>query len=152
MLMAFGMYHGIITIDLRWFKYHDNEQFAISNPSMNSDLGKMVLNPDVTVRSRGVMEKCSLCVQRIQDGKLKAKKKGRRPIDGEINTACASSCPTNAIVFGDMLDEKSEISKRLKFKTDDEGGKSVGEERAYHVLEEIGVSPNVFYLTKIRNT
>ncbi|TDI64194.1 MAG: 4Fe-4S dicluster domain-containing protein [Bacteroidetes bacterium] len=134
-----------------WFKYHDNEQFAVTNPAMNTDLGKMVLNPDVTVRSRGVMEKCSFCVQRIQAGKLKAKLKGRRPIDGEITTACVSSCPTNALVFGDMLDEKSEISKRLKFGEDDEGRRTVGEERAYHVLEGIGVSPNVFYLTKIRN-
>ncbi len=95
-----------------WFKYHDNRQFD-KNSGMNNDLGKMVLNPDVTVRSRGVMEKCSFCVQRIQYGKLEAKKEGRRPKDGEINTACAEACPTDAIVFGDMNDSNSKISKML---------------------------------------
>ncbi|MDN5202847.1 TAT-variant-translocated molybdopterin oxidoreductase [Fulvivirgaceae bacterium BMA10] len=133
-----------------WFKYHDNRQFADVNTSMNNNLGKMVLNPDVTVRSRGVMEKCSFCVQRIQAGKLEAKKEGRRPQDGEIDVACASSCPADALVFGDMNDPKSKISQMLKLdKT--ENGVKVGEERAYHVLEEISVKPNVSYLTKIRN-
>ncbi|MEO1052571.1 MAG: TAT-variant-translocated molybdopterin oxidoreductase [Bacteroidota bacterium] len=139
-----------------WFKYHDNEQFAQSNPQMNTDLGKMVLNPDVTVRSRGVMEKCSLCVQRIQYGKLEAKKEKRPVKDGEIVTACAAACTTGAIVFGDMNDEESRISKLLKIKTKKEDNykvdnKYVAEPRAYNVLEEIGVKPNVFYLTKIRN-
>ena len=134
-----------------WFKYHDNDQFASVNTTMNTDLGKMVLNPDVVVRSRGVMEKCSLCVHRIQYGKLEAKKEGRRPNDDDINTACASACPTNAIVFGDMLDTNSRISKMLDFEIDDEGNKVPSEARAYNVLEEIGVRPNVYYLTKIRN-
>src|SRR5690606_25955055 len=75
-----------------WFKYHDNKQFP-ENTSMNNDLGIMVLNPDVTVRARGVMEKCTFCVQRIQAGKLEAKREGRRPVDGDINTACANACP-----------------------------------------------------------
>ena len=136
-----------------WFKYHDNEQFD-SNLSMNNDLGKMVLNPDVTVRSRGVMEKCSMCVQRIQLGKLQAKKEGRRTNDGDINTACASACPADAIVFGDMNDPNSAISNLLRIK-DNEGDygidKQVQEERAYTVLEEVGAKPNVLYLTKIRN-
>merc|ERR1712146_387184 len=74
-----------------WFKYHDNKQFD-KNTAMNNDLGKMVLNPDVTVRARGVMEKCTFCVQRIQAGKLEAKRDGRRPVDGEVTSACASSC------------------------------------------------------------
>ncbi len=132
-----------------WFKYHDNDQFD-KNSSMNNDLGKMVLNPDVVVRSRGVMEKCSLCVQRIQSGKLKAKMEGRRPEDKDVNTACAAACPADAIVFGDMKNPQSKISKVLKFKETEEE-KVVGEERAYHVLEEINVRPNVYYLTKIRN-
>lgn len=136
-----------------WFKYHDNDDFAV-NYQMNTDLGKMVLNPDVTVRSRGVMEKCSFCVQRIQAGKLEAKKEGRRPQDGDIVTACAAACPTDAIVFGDMNDPSSRISKMLKIK-DTEADyiitKELGEPRAYHVLEEIGTKPNVTYLTKIRN-
>jgi molybdopterin-containing oxidoreductase family iron-sulfur binding subunit len=132
-----------------WFKYHDNSQFA-DNSSMNNDLGKMVLNPDVTVRSRGVMEKCTFCVQRIQYGKLEAKKKGRRVIDGEITTACASACPTEAIVFGDILDPESKVSKLLQVK--DMGDRQeIHEHRAYNVLEEINVKPNVWYLAKVRN-
>ncbi|MBU2915332.1 MULTISPECIES: TAT-variant-translocated molybdopterin oxidoreductase [Reichenbachiella] len=132
-----------------WFKYHDNDQFA-ENTSMNNDLGKMVLNPDVTVRSRGVMEKCSFCVQRIQAGKLGAKMEGRRPVDGEITSACAASCPSEAIVFGDMKDPNSRISQMLKLE-EGENGPEVKEPRAYHVLEELSVKPNVWYFTKIRN-
>jgi len=132
-----------------WFKYHDNEKFA-DNTAMNNDLGKMVLNPDVTVRARGVMEKCTFCVQRIQSGKLEAKKEGRRPVDGDVQTACAKSCPSDALVFGDMKNPDSKISKALKLKV---GKKSVEaqEPRAYHVLEELRVMPNVWYLTKVRN-
>lgn len=133
-----------------WFKYHDNRQFP-DNTSMNNELGKMVLNPDVVVRARGVMEKCSFCVQRIQAGKLNAKKEGRRPVDGEISTACATACPTEAIVFGDMKDANSRISKLLRLSATEDGGAEVKEERAYNVLEEIGVKPNVWYFTKIRN-
>ncbi len=136
-----------------WFKYHDNSQFDM-NSSMNNDLGKMVLNPDVTVRSRGVMEKCSMCVQRIQHGKLEAKKESRRPNDDDFSTACASACPSDAIVFGDMNDDKSMISQllRIKLEEGDYGiDKQVNEERAYTVLEEVGQKPNVLYLTKIRN-
>ncbi|MEQ8548639.1 MAG: TAT-variant-translocated molybdopterin oxidoreductase [Cyclobacteriaceae bacterium] len=132
-----------------WFKYHDNKQFD-KNTSMNNDLGKMVLNPDVTVRARGVMEKCTFCVQRIQAGKLEAKRENRRPIDGEFTSACASSCPSEALVFGDMKNPNSQISQMLKIK---QGDKMVEAEepRAYHVLEELRVMPNVWYLTKIRN-
>ncbi len=125
-----------------WFKYHDNERFADVNTPMNNDLGKMVLNPDVTVRARGVMEKCTFCVQRIQAGKLEAKKQGRRPIDGEVKTACQESCPTNAIHFGDINDPESNVSKILSEEV---------EGRAYTVLHEINTAPNVWYLTKIRN-
>ena len=117
---------------------------------MNNDLGKMVLNPDVTVRARGVMEKCTFCVQRIQYGKLEAKKEGRRPVDGDAVTACASACPSEALVFGDMKDPSSEISQRLKIKTSEKMVEAM-EDRAYHVLEELRVMPNVWYLTKIRN-
>ncbi|WP_370090553.1 TAT-variant-translocated molybdopterin oxidoreductase [Ekhidna sp.] len=132
-----------------WFKYHDNSKFDKNTP-MNNDLGKMVLNPDVTVRARGVMEKCTFCVQRIQSGKLDAKKEGRRPVDGEIQTACAKSCPTDALVFGDMKDPESRISKTLKLKYNEKSVEAT-EDRAYHVLEELRVMPNVWYLTKIRN-
>jgi MoCo/4Fe-4S cofactor protein with predicted Tat translocation signal len=122
-----------------WFKYFENDNFDYN---MNNDLGRMVLNPDVTVRSRGVIEKCSMCVQRIQAGKLTAKKEKRRPADGEIQTACSQSCPTNAITFGDMMDENTAISKMLAVEK---------EGRAFHVLEEINVQPQLSYLTKIRN-
>jgi MoCo/4Fe-4S cofactor protein with predicted Tat translocation signal len=125
-----------------WFSYYSNEKFEDVNGHMFTDLGRMVLNPDVTVRARGVMEKCSFCVQRIQLGKLEAKKQKRRPLDGEVVTACAQSCPTEAILFGDMRDPDSRISKLLKR----EDG-----ERAFHVLDSINVQPNVTYLTKIRN-
>ncbi|WP_439879947.1 TAT-variant-translocated molybdopterin oxidoreductase [Pontibacter sp. MBLB2868] len=124
-----------------WFAYANNDKFNF-NQTMNNDLGKMVLNPDVTVRARGVMEKCSFCVQRVQLGKLEAKRENRRPKDGEIVTACAQSCPTEAIVFGDMKDSESRISQIL--------ARQQGE-RAFHVLEELNVQPNVTYLTKIRN-
>jgi len=132
-----------------WFKYHENDKFSF-NTSMYTDLGMMVLNPDVTVRSRGVMEKCSLCVQRIQAGKLAAKREGRRPKDGEINTACAVACPGDAILFGDMNDENSRISKKLKIKQFEDRVEAQ-EARAYNVLEEINTRANVYYLTKIRN-
>ena len=98
-----------------------------------------MMNPEVTVRSRGVMEKCSLCVQRIQYGKLDAKKQNRRPIDGEIKTACQQACPVNAITFGDYNDAKSEISKMAK------------DERSYHLLEELNTQPNIYYQVKVRN-
>ncbi|MGI4865764.1 MAG: TAT-variant-translocated molybdopterin oxidoreductase [Janthinobacterium lividum] len=126
-----------------WFSFYSNEKFEDVNGHMFTDLGRMVLNPDVTVRARGVMEKCSFCVQRIQLGKLEAKKQKRRPIDGEVVTACAQSCPTEAILFGDMRDPNSRISQLLKR----EDG-----ERAFHVLDSINVQPNVTYLTKIRNS
>ena len=122
-----------------WFKYHDNDNFDYH---FNNDLGKMVINPDVTVRSRGVIEKCSFCVQRIQEGKLNAKKERRRLGPNEVQTACAQSCPTNAIVFGDMNNPESDISQILMEEVNG---------RAFTVLEEINVRPQISYLTKIRN-
>ena len=138
-----------------WFKYHDNQKFYEANPSMNTDLGRMVLNPDVTVRSRGVMEKCSFCVQRIQLGKLNAKKEKRSLKDGEVVSACQTACSSGAITFGDMNNAESKISKLLKIERNAERpngiDKIIGNPRAYRVLEEIGVKPNIFYLTKIKN-
>ncbi len=122
-----------------WFKYFDNDDFDYH---FNNDLGKMVINPEVTVRSRGVIEKCSMCVHLIQEAKLRAKKERRRVTDEDVHVACASSCPTDAIVFGDMNDPESNISKLLE--EEKEG-------RAYHVLDEINVRPQVSYLVKIRN-
>ncbi len=121
-----------------WFNYPGYKKFANFNPAQDS-LMRMVLNPDVTVRSRGVMEKCSMCVQRLQAGKLEAKKAGAPLVDGSVVTACAEACPTHAITFGDLNDTKS--SARLTSENN----------RAYHALEEVGVKPNIFYMTKVRN-
>jgi len=108
----------------------------------NDDLPRMVLNPDVTVRSRGVMEKCSFCVQRLQDGKLRAKKENRVLNDGDVKTACQQACPTHAIEFGNINNSKSAIVK----------SRQDNEQRLYHVLEELHVLPNITYLAKVRNT
>lgn len=120
-----------------WFQYVKNDKFDFAS---NSDLGRMVLNPDVTVRSRGVVEKCSMCVQRIQEKKQLAKLEGRAIAEGEIKTACSQSCPGNAIVFGDLENPESRISKLFQDK------------RNYHLLEELHTLPSVGYLTKVRNT
>ncbi|WP_223252680.1 TAT-variant-translocated molybdopterin oxidoreductase [Owenweeksia hongkongensis] len=123
-----------------WFQYNNGSQEKFNvNYSMNDDLGRMVLNPDVTVRARGVMEKCSLCVQRIQLGKLEAKKAGRPVKDGDVQVACQEACDTNAISFGDVNDKSSQV---FKLKQDP---------RMYHLLEEVGTQPSVFYQTKVRN-
>jgi Fe-S-cluster-containing dehydrogenase component len=119
-----------------WFNYAHSERFDYH---MNDALGTMVLNPDVVVRSRGVMEKCSLCVQRIQEGKLAAKQAGRPLADGDIRTACQQACPAQAIVFGDFRDAESEVSRRRR------------DRRHFHVLADLGTRPNVGYLSKVRN-
>lgn len=121
-----------------WFNYVTNEKFMNFNPSQG-EMTRMVLNPDVTVRTRGVMEKCSMCQQRIQEGKLEAKKAGVPVPDGSILTACAEACPSNAIVFGDLNDKNSLNARRSE------------NVRSYHALEEVGIQPNVFYMTKVRN-
>ncbi len=122
-----------------WFNYMGLDRFADLNPSQD-DLGRMVLNPDVTVRARGVMEKCSMCVQKIQTGKLDAKKEGRAVMDGEIETACSSACPTHAITFGDLNDSASQVRGLAD------------SNRAYRVIEEVGTQPNIYYQVKVRNT
>jgi molybdopterin-containing oxidoreductase family iron-sulfur binding subunit len=121
-----------------WFNYPSYKAQAEINPAQD-DLGRMVLNPDVTVRTRGVMEKCSMCVQRIQAGKLDAKAEGRPVQDGDYTTACADVCPANAITVGDWNDPNS----ALRHSADDK--------RAYQALEEVGVKPNVWFKVKVRN-
>jgi molybdopterin-containing oxidoreductase family iron-sulfur binding subunit len=108
-----------------------------TDPDMK--LKSMVYNPEVTLRSRGVMEKCTFCVQRIQNVKIKAKNEKRPIQDGEIKTACQEACSTEAIVFGDLNDPKSKVAKLSKIP------------RAYHVLGELNNRPRVSYLAKIRN-
>ena len=102
----------------------------------------MVLNPDVTVRSRGVIEKCSFCVQRLQAAKLDAKKDSRPMVDSDVKVACQQSCPTNAINFGNANDKHSAITK-VRLETPN---------RQFYVLEQLHVLPNVTYLTKVRNS
>lgn len=110
-------------------------------PFYADDLVRMVLNPDVTVRSRGVIEKCSFCIQRIQEGKLTAKREGRSILDNDVRTACQTACPTGAIVFGNLNNPESEVSQSTK---------NAGA-LAYKVLEEINVRPGVSYSAKINN-
>jgi MoCo/4Fe-4S cofactor protein with predicted Tat translocation signal len=122
-----------------WFNYKAYDKFAEVNPSQDAT-ARLVLNPDVTVRSRGVMEKCTMCIQRIQGGKLEAKMAGKPVQDEQITTACAEACPTNAITFGDRNDEGTRVRK------------AESDKRHYYALEEIGVRPSVSYKVKVRNT
>ncbi len=120
-----------------WFLYNNNDEFDFH---MNNDLGKMVLNPDVNVRSRGVIEKCSMCIQKTQKTILDAKRDGRLIEDGEFQTACSSACNNGAIVFGDVNDKDSKVAELKE------------SDRMYHLLEHVGTQPNVFYHVKVRNT
>ena len=119
-----------------WFLYNGNDEFDYH---MNDDLGRMVINPDVTVRSRGVMEKCSMCIQMTQKTVLDAKRDGREVKPNEFKTACSAACSSGAMVFGDINNKHSKITK-LK-----------DDERAYRLLESVGTKPNVMYQTKVRN-
>jgi MoCo/4Fe-4S cofactor protein with predicted Tat translocation signal len=110
---------------------------------MNEDLTRMVLNPDVTVRSRGVIEKCSFCVQRLQESKLIAKKAGDPTLVRNVKVACMQACPTNAISFGNVNDKESDIYKIRNVEQ---------KHRSFYVMEQLHVLPNVSYLAKVRNT
>ena len=138
-----------------WLDYTGSDSFADNQQplvgidldesvmQMNDDLTRMVLNPDVTVRSRGVMEKCSFCVQRLQESKLDAKKKQDPSIVRNVKTACMQACPTHAISFGNVNDKESEVYKIRNVEQVN---------RNFYVLEQLHVLPNVSYLAKIRNT
>ena len=126
---------------------NNQDELSDSVLIMNDDLTRMVLNPDVTVRSRGVMEKCTFCVQRTQEGKLKAKKESRPLKSGDNNewdvkTACQQACPTNAIVFGNLKDKKSVVYQT----------RAENPNRSYYVLEQLHTMPSVSYLAKVRNS
>ena len=120
-----------------WFSYSDNNEFDFN---MNNSFGKMVLNPDVVVRSRGVMEKCSMCIQMTQATILEAKKEGRKVATGEFSTACSDACTTGALAFGDVNNAEEEVVKLA------------ADKRAYHVLDYLQTKPNVVYQVKVRNT
>jgi molybdopterin-containing oxidoreductase family iron-sulfur binding subunit len=124
--------------------FGDNQTGHVNDVVLNmgDDLTRMVLNPDVTVRSRGVIEKCSFCVQRLQEGKLKAKKDSRPLEDTDVKVACQQACPTEAITFGNANSKHSAITKvRLD-----------NPNRSFYVLEQLHVLPGVTYLAKVRNT
>ena len=115
--------------EVRYFNYNDHHWPTPLNQQ---------LNPDVTVREKGVMEKCTFCVQRIRQAKDHAKDDGRRRVqDGEVQPACVQTCPSEALVFGDRKDPKSKVSKSMR------------DPRAYHVLEELNTLPSVVYLKKV---
>jgi MoCo/4Fe-4S cofactor protein with predicted Tat translocation signal len=120
-----------------WFLYNSNDEFDFH---MNDDLGRMVINPDVNVRSRGVMEKCSLCIQKTQLTILTAKREGREVGVEEFEVACSAACSSGAMVFGDVNNKESKVAKLAEDK------------RMYHLLESVGTKPNVFYHVKVRNT
>ena len=122
-----------------WFEYANNNEFDFN---MNNDYGKMVLNPDVVVRGRGVMEKCSFCIQSTQAVILKAKREGRAVANDEFNDACACSaaCSSGAMVFGDINNEEDPVTPL------------VSDKRAYGVLDYLQTKPNVIYQVKIKNT
>lgn len=131
-----------------WLDYTTADIFPANQVKLASEgdvpygadnLTRMVLNPDVTVRSRGVIEKCSFCVQRIQEGKLTAKAEGRRLRDADVKTACQTSCPTGAITFGDMNNKSGDLSKKLDSPLN------------YIVLEEVNVRSSVNYSMKVNN-
>jgi MoCo/4Fe-4S cofactor protein with predicted Tat translocation signal len=124
--------HGVVE---DYFSWWSGEEVY-----MQDNLTRMVLNPDVTVRARGVIEKCSFCVQRIQEGKLNAKRDNRNLRDTDIRTACQTACPTGAIVFGNVNDPNTAISQHREH------------DLVYYALEEINVKPNVAYRAKVSNT
>lgn len=119
-----------------WFLYAQNDEFDFH---MNDDLGRMVLNPDVNVRSRGVMEKCSFCIQKTQLTILTAKREGREVNVDEFETACSAACSSGSIKFGDINKKEDTVATLAK------------DDRMYHVLEHVGTKPNVFYHVKVRN-
>lgn len=130
-----------------WLDYTTADLWPANQPSLKDEsvpfgadnLTRMVLNPDVTVRSRGVIEKCSFCVQRIQEGKLTAKAEGRALRDNDVKTACQTSCPTGAITFGDMNNKEGMLSEKLESPLN------------YIALEEINVRSSVNYTMKVNN-
>ncbi len=130
-----------------WLDYTTADLFSNNEPEINHEelpfgadnLTRMVLNPDVTVRSRGVIEKCSFCTQRLQAGKLTAKIEKRALRDSDVRTACQTACPTGAITFGDRNNKQGDVSRKLTNPLN------------YLVLEEVNTQPSVFYAARVHN-
>lgn len=133
---------------VRYFNFYDYSESAWPEP-MNQQL-----NPDITTRTKGVMEKCTFCIQRIRAASDTAKREGREMRDGDVVTACQQTCPTSAILFGDMLDETSAVAQAWKrqqvrlgtYKQD----KADPAMRGYRIFEELNVDPKVLYLERVR--
>jgi molybdopterin-containing oxidoreductase family iron-sulfur binding subunit len=133
---------------VRYFNWWQYPERAWPNPL------EQQLNPDVTVRSKGVMEKCTFCVQRLTEAKNRARTEGRRVADGEVTTACAQACPTSAITFGNLADEKSEVAKIwARQKVDLAKDKQDKEEdlRGYRIFEDLRTYPSIVYMERVRN-
>ncbi|MEX1050421.1 MAG: hypothetical protein WEC54_02605, partial [Gemmatimonadales bacterium] len=123
---------------VRYFNWYDMSEpgapkFAWPDPM------HWMLNPDVTVRSRGVMEKCTFCVQRIRGAQHRAATEGRALVDGEVRTACQQTCPADAITFGNMMDPEAQVTR------------TAADPRGYRVLEGLNTKPAVTYLMKVRH-
>ena len=136
-----------------WYNYPEQEH-AWPDPL------PMQLNPDLTVRTKGIMEKCTFCVQRLNEAKSKARTDGRLVKDGEVTTACAQSCPTGAITFGNLVDpyskvgkmwrqQRVDLSKDVQDKDRDGNPESI---RGYRVLEELRAYPSIMYLERVRDS
>ena len=134
---------------VRYFNWWQYPESAWPNPL------EQQLNPDVTVRSKGVMEKCTFCVQRLTEAKSRARTEGRRVADGEVTTACAQACPTSAIAFGNLADEKSEVARiweRQQIKLASDKQEKDENLRGYRILEDLRTYPSVVYLERVRDS
>ena len=152
---VFATYHNAEGLNVQVYNRCIGTRFCANNcpyhvrffnfwePSWPESL-KNQLNPDVTIRSRGIMEKCTFCIQRIRRSTRDAKLEGRDLEDGarELNPACVNACPTDTLVFGDLNDPDSRVAMMTEKETGDHG-------RGYHLLEELGTEPNVLYLKKV---
>ena len=133
---------------LRYFNFYSHYETSWPEPL------NMQLNPDLTVRDKGVMEKCTFCVQRIRAAKDTARREQRELVDGEFNTACAQSCPTQAIVFGDLYNKESKVAKVWEKQQVElaktEQYKKDPEKRGYRIFEALNTDPCVMYLERVR--
>ena len=126
--------------DVRRFNFSQYYENPDIKNAFSNETGKLSINPQVSVRSRGVIEKCSFCIQRIQDAKAKAKNAGKPVMDGNVTTACQQSCPAHAIIFGDCYDKSSRVYHLIRNK------------RAFTLLPELNTQPSVYYLAKVRKS